>query len=240
MPAFPDLTLFFMGIYGGFGYVGSADDAYLGLASGMPQTGNPPYGVMDFISLYPKFLGVPVSVTGTITAGSVTIAGVTLPPSVAVGQLIAGTSIAPGTAIAGLGAGAITLSAPAIADGATCNIYTAALVPLAAVQVYLNLAYASLMSSRWREAWPLAMGLYIAHFMTLFLQTDGTVQTTAGQAVQNGLQQGIRVSQGADGLNMATKPLAGLDTWAAWNLTSYGVSLITMAKCCGAGATYIR
>jgi hypothetical protein len=135
----------------------------------------------------------------------------------------------------------LTLSAPATATGAyTASVYVAPLVPLFVIQTYINLANASLMSSRWRSSWTLGMCLYVAHFLTLYLQTDGNPQTTAGQAVANGIQAGITVSKGADGVSQGLQPLAALNGWAAWTLTSYGAQLATMGRVVGAGAVYFR
>jgi hypothetical protein len=313
MPAFPEINvdLFYMTIYGGYGYDRCECSGYLRLANGVAQPGNPPYTVNNLLAMYPKFFGPPVSVPAVL-AGTNIVTGVPNPAGLASGQLVTGQSINPGTVItavntspiefigdttqgsavltnatsvAGLVIGnpisggsipsgavilaidpiglevgvslvagataasvefaatatSLTLSSAATASGnATLTVYTFQLVPLIVIQTYLNLANASLMSSRWREAWPLAMSLYIAHFLTLFLQTDGNPQTTAGQAVTNGLQAGILTSQSADGVSMGIQPLAALDNWAAWTLTSYGTQLATMARVVGAGATYYR
>lgn len=68
--AFPGegLDLFYMEIFGGFGY-DAACSSFLNLAAGIPQTGNPPYTVADFQGFYPQFFGPGTTVTGTITSG---------------------------------------------------------------------------------------------------------------------------------------------------------------------------
>ena len=229
---FPDLTLFYMTIYGGFGYdFYAAASAYQGVAAGIPQTGNPPYTVVDFFSMNPKFAGpatsspavftlnqptvpvpvsvgmgvgqlvtspslnpgtiildvatAPITVTGDTTIGQATVTNLSSTAGLMAGQPWAGPNIPSGTYIgaisgaqltmvnaAGIAQNAIatgvalnlaalsstlTLSAsPTAAGASTIAVYEAPPVPLMVVQVYLNLAYASLMSSRWREAWPVA------------------------------------------------------------------------------------
>jgi hypothetical protein len=96
------------------------------------------------------------------------------------------------------------------------------------------------MQSRWREQWQLGMALYIAHYLTLWLETEGNTQTTATQIVANSLQAGITISQGADGVNQGLKVLESLDKWAAWTLTQYGVQLATIARVVGSGPVYWR
>ena len=128
----------------------------------------------------------------------------------------------------------------AVSGAVTLSVYEAPLVPLAVIQLYLNLAYVSLMQSRWRESWQLGMALYIAHYLTLWCQTEGNAQTTANQVVANSLQAGITVSQGADGVSQGLQLLTKLENWAAWTLTQYGVQLATLARVVGAGPAYFR
>jgi hypothetical protein len=237
---FPDLTLFYMSIYGGFGYDVAATD-YPGLATGIPQAGNPPYSVNDFLEVYPKFAGIPVSFQGALTQDSQTVVVQNPPQNLAVGQLITGSGIPSGTIIQGISGNNITISQAATATGNNqLSVYTAPLVPIVVIQVYLNLAYASLMSSRWRELWSVAMGLYIAHFVTLWLQSEGNPVTTPGQAAAQGMARGITVSKSVGDVGVSYQPLAALEGWAAWNLTVYGQQLATFARVVGAGAVYVR
>jgi hypothetical protein len=236
---FPDLTLFYMSIYGGFGYDIAATD-YLGLARGIPQTGNPPYTVLDFLALYPKFGGTPTSIQGTLTSGSETVT-VSSVAGLIVGQLIAGPGIPSGSIITGVNGTSITISNPATLSGQNqLNVYTAPLVPITVIQIFLNLANSALMSSRWREMWSIAMGLYIAHFVDLWLQSEGNPATTAGQAAAQGIGRGITISKSVGDVSVSYQPLTALENWAAWNLTIYGQQLATFARVVGAGAVYIR
>lgn len=312
MPAFPDLTQFWMTIYGGYGYdLGALDGMFLGLAAGIPQTGNPPYTINDFLAMYPKFFGTPtvlasvftasvstvpvlnitglavgqlvtypgvtpgvviqavnsstIDLVGGLTQGSAVITGIAVQTGLMVGQPLSGNGVPIGATIAALDtnaqtvtmssnatltdaaaevmvtANSVTLSAaPTTTVPAIITVYTAQLVPLFIIQTYINLAYASLMSSRWREAWIVAMGFYVAHFLTLYMQSDGRTSGPLGQAVASGLQAGITVSESADGVSWSGQILSGLQNWGAWQLTSYGVQLITMARAVGAGLIYVR
>jgi len=238
---FPDLTLFYMSIYGGFGYDYSAiGDAYQGLAAGIPQTGNPPYTVNDFLSVYPKFYGPGTSVSGTLTATSPVISGVSSTAGVFPGQLVIGNGIPAGTVVAGTTSNTITLSLNATVSATeTVTIYESQIVTLAVIQLYLNLAYASLMQSRWREMWYIAMGWYIAHFLSLYLQSDGNTNTTAGQIASQAIANGIQVSKSVGDVSVTYQPLTALDNWAAWNLTIYGQQLATQARVVGCGPVYV-
>lgn len=241
--SFPDLTLFYMSIYGGFGLdLGGLDGASVGLASGISQAGNPPYTASDFAAMYPKFFGTGINITGTATAGQNQVTGISSDQitGLAIGQLAGGVGIPPGTMVTGVGSTSITLSANATAAGTVVTVFESPLVPLAIVQAYLNLATASLMSSRWREAWMIAMGLYIAHYLTLYLETDSNPSATAAQAVTQGLQRGIAVSKAVGDTSVGLQAVTGLESWGAWTLTQYGLQLITMARVVGSGPIYIR
>lgn len=305
--SFPDLSLFYMQIYGGFGF-SWACSGFLGISSGLPQAGNPPYTISDFLNFYPQFFGAatniavalngttifsvgnsagmapgqfvqgsgipngtiltavvtaPVDITGDTTEDSLAVANVSDVSELLIGQPISGMGIAPGTFIAGLGMDSLTLSQPAggtatgvaleaissavqisnaatVTGNVTLQVYEAPPIPLVVLQVFLNLAYASLMSSRWRETWPFAMALYIAHFADLYLQAKGNGNTSPGAIAQAGIARGILVSKSADGVSAGFQALTGLEAWGSWNLTLFGQQLITFAQVVGAGPIYVR
>ena len=253
MPQFPtqNIELFYMTIYGGFGYNGCGDwgpsgycgcgcRAYLGLASGIPQTGSPPYYVDNFLAIYPKFFGPPTVTSGTLIEGQSTIA-IDSTSGLNPGQLVTCQGLNPGTVIQVVNSdSSIGVSSAAIASGIQqLTIYEEQIVPLAVMQAYLNLAFVSLMQSRWREQWGLAMALYIAHFLTLYAESEGNPQATASQIVANSLQSGVEISKSADGVAQGLQPLK-FDNWGTWALTQYGVQLATMARVVGSGMVYFR
>jgi hypothetical protein len=244
MSAFPTqgIELFYQVIYGGYGYNGCGDwgaggydgclcGTYLGLASGLPQTGNPPYYVNNLLALYPKFFGAPTLVTGIADGTTGVITSVDSTAGTLPGQLVTASTILPSSVILSVGTNSVTLSSvPNQAGAITMQVYETPPIALAVIQLYLNLAYASLMQSRWREQWQLGMALYIAHYLTLWEQTEGNPQTTPNQIVANSLQAGITVSQSADGVSQGLQVLAKLENWGTWTLTQYGVQLATMAR----------
>jgi hypothetical protein len=254
MPSFPtqNIDQFYMTIYGGYGYDGCdvggfgipgwcQCNAFLGLASGVPTGTNPPYTVNDFLGIYPKFFGAPALISATLTSGSPIITVDSTATGLSVGQLVTCQGLNDGTVIKSVTMPEITVSSNATASRATTiAVYEAQLVPLAVMQLYLNIAIVSIMQSRWREQWELGMALYIAHYLTLYCQTEGNQQSTANQIVANSLQAGITISQGADGVSQGLQVLTKLENWAAWTLTQYGVQLATIARVVGAGPAYFR
>jgi hypothetical protein len=157
------------------------------------------------------------------------------------GQLVTASTILPSSVILSVGTNSVTLSSiPTQAGEISMQVYEVPPISLAVIQLYLNLAYASMMQSRWREQWPLAMALYIAHYLTLWEQTEGNPQTTPNQIVANSLQAGITVSQSADGVSQGLQALTKLENWGTWTLTQYGVTLATMARLVGSGPIYVK
>lgn len=114
------------------------------------------------------------------------------------------------------------------------------IVPDAVLSAYIALANACLVQARYQETWTIAMGWFIAHFLTLYLQTDGNPASTAAQAAQQGLAKGTQVAKSVGDVSVSYQAVEGLDGWAAWTLTSYGQLFASTAKVMGSGSMYIR
>jgi hypothetical protein len=141
--------------------------------------------------MYPKFFGPATQLLNcTTTAGSKTVT-VSSTANLAYGQFIQASDALPaGSVITGLGTNSITVNQAALTSTTTTTIltYTAPPVPAAVVQVYINLATASLKQNLYQDSWLLAMGLFVAHYLTLWAETDGPVLQTAIQNVLHGEQ----------------------------------------------------
>ena len=86
---------------------------------------------------------------------------------------------------------------PKFADQAT--------IPTAVVNAFISLASASLVQARWgAETWPIAMAMFVAHYLTLYLRSDGDAQyTSPGRVAAAGLARGILVSKSAGGVSVS-------------------------------------
>jgi hypothetical protein len=106
------------------------------------------------------------------------------------------------------------------------------------IQMFIDLAQASVKQTRFRTAWKLAMGYFVAHFATLFLQGTSDPKSGAGAVLAAGQARGLKTSKSAGDVsisydfNSITQDLNG---WAAWKLTIYGQQLATLAKMYGKG-----
>ena len=222
---------------------------------------NPLYQIDDFLAVYPKFgtqpqaiLAATVGVGGSgyaindvltivqddASGGMVTVnavdggGGVTGIAAIAAPGIGKGYSVASGLPTTGGGGTDATISITQITSYAsTVNI------PQAVLQMYINLASASLTYARWAEYWQMCMGLFVAHFCTLYLRSEGNVGTTAGQVANSGLEKGLTISKAAGDVSMGIEMLADLEGWGMWRETTYGTQLATLAKVVGMGPSYV-
>jgi hypothetical protein len=160
-----------------------------GVGNLAPGGTNPAYTLDDFYSIYPVWFGQGTTLSNcAATAGSATI-DVPSTAGLAYGQFVQCAGVLPpGSVIVGVGVGTITVNQAAITATATATltVYEAPLIPTAVVKTYLNLAYASLNQALWQDTWWLAMGLYIAHYCTLWASTSAVEMSTAVQNVLHG------------------------------------------------------
>src|SRR6185312_11676962 len=111
-------------------------------------------------------------------------------------------------------------------------------IPTAVIQTYINLATASLQSARWFDSWLLGMHLFVAHYCTLYLDSEGNPGSTPGQVAISGMGKGILISKSAGDVSGSYETVIDKD-WGAWNLTKYGQQLVQMAKIIGSGPMYV-
>lgn len=239
--AYPDYDQFLSEVWGWGSDVCSLLPL-LSLASNVLIGTNPAYTAIDFLNLYPKFGGTPVTVTGTLDGATGVLTAVSSFIGIATGQLIAGQGIPPGSVIIAFDptAQTITINNPTTVagNGISIKIYVAPLLPLPVLSAYLNLASSALQQVRWQEMWTIAMGLYIAHFCTLWMQSESGPNSTAAQAAVSGLAQGFKVSKVAGDVSVGIKPIEFND-WGTFALTTYGQQLVTFAKTIGSGGMLI-
>ncbi len=206
---------------------------------------NPPWSPADFLAMYPKFGSAPdappFTGKGTLAAGSAVITEVEEANSVQAGQLIIADGIPGGTTIVSVDSETeITISQNATKNGPTMlTVYVKPLVPLAVIRAYIAFASASLVYARWQDSWPIGMALFVAHYLTLWLRSDGNTFSTAGQAAAAGLAHGIAVSESAGPVSISSQVVSGLENWASWNETDYGKQFATIAKIIGMGPMFI-
>ena len=136
---------------------------------------NPAYFLDDFLNNYPEAFGPPSVYNGAgTTIGSSTV---TLPNTsgLQAGQFIQCLGLPSGTLITGVSASSITVNTLAVSTqtNAPLTAYTAPIAPVFVIQMYINLANASIVQDRWQDAWLIAMGWFVMHYVSLYVRSAG-------------------------------------------------------------------
>ena len=124
------------------------------------------------------------------------------------------------------------------------QFYTAegvCLLPESMLENFIDMANANIQTDRWGDSWRFAVGLYVAHYVTLFLRTYTPSSTTAEQAAATGALVGIVKSAtlGDSSVTYDTESIvSGTEKWGDLNATTYGQLLATRAKLMGMGGMY--
>ena len=188
-PGSPDFTALFNNMWSAGGEWSSVGCPPWTYATNLVFGANPPYYLDDFLSFSPKFFG-----PATAFANSAVITGsstVTVPSvtGLMMGQFVQCPGLPSGSLITGVtGSTSITVNTVATAtlSGVTLVAYLTPVVPVAVIQLYVNLASASLVQARWQDSWLLGMAWFIAHYVTLFVETDSAALSTAWQTIVHG------------------------------------------------------
>lgn len=116
-------------------------------------------------------------------------------------------------------------------------------VPDAMYASVLTMAHGAIKASRYKSAWRLCMGLFVAHFITLYLESAASGGGDGGGGVvESGKTKGNISSMSVDGVAVAfdsSQTLSDLDGFAGWKSTNYGVQLATIAKMYSMGGMYV-
>lgn len=115
------------------------------------------------------------------------------------------------------------------------------LVPETMLSEIINMANACVQPDKWLESWRYAVGLYVAHYATLYLRTYAQSSPTATQAAASGALVGVVKSAtlGDSSVSYDTSALTkGTENWGDLNATTYGQMLANRAKLIGAAGSY--
>jgi len=137
---------------------------------------NPLYYLDDFLSIYPKFFGTPTVVAGcSVVTGTSNVGVPGGTAGMAVGQFFTSAAFPTGSVIVSVASASIVVNTSALitGSGVMLQVYENQPVPPVVVQMYLNLAVSSLQVDQWgAEQWSVAIGWFIAHYCTLYAETD--------------------------------------------------------------------
>lgn len=116
-------------------------------------------------------------------------------------------------------------------------------LPPSILEQFILMATNSVLEARWHEMWRYGMGLFIAHFATLYLQTlGGSENPSANQVISAAQAKGLQTSKSVGDVSVSydfASIGSDLDGWAAWKLTQFGLQYATLAKLLGMGGMYV-
>lgn len=107
------------------------------------------------------------------------------------------------------------------------------IVPSVVVDAWVKLARASVQKARFHDAWEIAMGLFIAHWLTLYIQTSAKEGDPVGKVITAGLAKGLQTSKSAGDLSVSydfNSITSDFNGWGTYKLTAYGQQFVTMAR----------
>lgn len=116
------------------------------------------------------------------------------------------------------------------------------LVPATMLSEIISMANASVQPDKWLESWRYAVGLYVAHYCTLYLRTYAESSATPAQAAASGALVGVVQSAtlGDSSVSYDTSALTkGTEDWGDLNATTYGQMLANKAKLIGIAGTLV-
>lgn len=106
-------------------------------------------------------------------------------------------------------------------------------VPDTMIKAWVNMAQASIHKNRYHDAWEICMGLYVAHWLTLYLQTAASADDPLQKKIAAGLAKGLQSSKSAGDISVSydfgsvNEDFAG---WGVYKLTAYGQQFVTLAR----------
>ena len=115
-------------------------------------------------------------------------------------------------------------------------------IPLAVYNLFKGMADGAIKYDRYFTNWKYLMCLYIAHYLTLYIQTQNGDDNMAN-ALRGALPFGIASSKSVDGLSVSYDFMGvtdGMNDYGTWKLTLYGQQLITLTKIFGHGGMWVN
>lgn len=114
-------------------------------------------------------------------------------------------------------------------------------VPEAMLDDFVDMGLSCVNYRRFNRMWLTAVGLFIAHFCTLYMQSVQPAGTAAGAVLAAASSAGMITGESADGVSYSrdSSSLSDLNGWAGFKLTTFGVQFATIAKMVGKGGMYI-
>lgn len=116
------------------------------------------------------------------------------------------------------------------------------LLPATMLEEIISMANVSVQPDKWLESWRYGVGLYVAHYVTLYLRGYAASNETPQQAAASGALVGMIKSATLGDASVAYDTSAitsGTEDWGDLNATTYGQMFANRAKLIGAAGSYV-
>lgn len=116
------------------------------------------------------------------------------------------------------------------------------LLPPSMLCKVIDMANTAVQPDKWLDEWRFAVGLYTAHYVTLFLRSYAPSNETPQQAAASGALVGVVKSAtlGDSSVTYDTSAItAGTEDWGDLNSTTYGQMFANRAKLIGLTGTLV-
>jgi hypothetical protein len=115
--------------------------------------------------------------------------------------------------------------------------------PVEVQEMYLEFANACIKEARWHKSWKLAMGWFMAHFLTLYVQGMADPNSKEAGIINAGKALGLQTSKSVGDLSISidyNSLASGVNGWATWKSTKYGQQLMQVGRLVGMGMMYVN
>ena len=116
------------------------------------------------------------------------------------------------------------------------------LLPLPMLCKVIDMANTAVQPDKWLDEWRFAVGLYTAHYVTLFLRGYSPSSDSPRQAAASGALVGVVKSATLSDSSVTydtSAITAGTDDWGDLNSTTYGQMFANRAKLIGLASMYV-
>lgn len=126
-------------------------------------------------------------------------------------------------------------------DSVDPPVYTP-VVPEGMLMIFISMANATIAKCRWGTSWRYVIGLFVAHYVELYLMTyrdgvSGPEDVGTGGSITNIVKS---AKLGDSSVTFDTSAVTSATaSWGAYNATPYGQILVTMARYYGLGGMYV-
>ena len=225
-------------------------EAIITSASNLPNGNTSTFTLADFLLFFPQFKATHIQSLVLNSGGSGYAVGdlLTVVQSGATGGTAQVTAVQTVGAVSGIVSaialretgqdystfnGLSTTADPVGGTGCTVNIVANPVnIPSDLLEMFMAMAYASILESRWKSKWKYGMSLYMAHFLTLWLKTQNGPNATISQMLNTAQTMFSAGSKSVGDVSVsydASSISGSLPGWGMWTTTSYGAQLAQFA-----------